>query len=723
MDMQTKSTDQMIFHLTGRHAGPEVATIAGLDLRPALLAPYRDLGALRHDFPVVLAVRGGGREIVRSLSSLVDAVLQDVAPRGVEGERLRRHGLQLEQEIRRAVDEGARGTLTELWDAAAARVGAREDEMLEQVLLQAGGALRVDGEVLGCTAELPARLLRHAWQAAKAAKAREFNADLSRLVLKLSDILRAAHSHSQAGRQPQSLKASLGGPHQDAFDFEALSRFIGKGAPQDELPATRRTRIMHTLAVLESQRFFPAVGAEDDSHCFDFVFDSCADAARAFRERLADVLELVKAIAIAELEVGGRYVEAEHDPYFEALDTQSLTADDLARLPDYLVCIPPDRNDAPENANLMEMLSSGLPVKVLVQTADLLEDASIGTGHYAFGVRSARLATAAMGLGGMFVLQSASSNLYALRHRIADGLACREPALFSVFTGSAQPAGQLPPYLTAAAAMQSRAFPAFSYDAAAGTNWATRFSLENNPQPADDWAVETLEYADTAQQRVQERCAFTFADFALCDARHAAHFALVPRDRWNDAMLPAADWLALDERDAVHRLPYLLAVDAQDALQRVIVDARMMQATRRCLLLWQRLQEHGQVHAPAPVAAEPAAAPAAPAAAATGSKAAAAEAVEAVEAPEAAAPAHSRDEAWIETARCPSCNECQQINNRMFAYDEHNQAYIKDLSAGTYRQLVEAAESCQVAIIHPGKPRDPNEPGLEELLVRAEPFR
>jgi len=59
----------------------------------------------------------------------------------------------------------------------------------------------------------------------------------------------------------------------------------------------------------------------------------------------------------------------------------------------------------------------------------------------------------------------------------------------------------------------------------------------------------------------------------------------------------------------------------------------------------------------------------------------------------------------------------------MFAYDERKQAYLKDISAGTYRQLVEAAESCQVAIIHPGKPRDPNEAGLTELLERAAPFR
>jgi ferredoxin len=277
--------------------------------------------------------------------------------------------------------------------------------------------------------------------------------------------------------------------------------------------------------------------------------------------------------------------------------------------------------------------------------------------------------------------------------------------------------------------MQSRAFPAFSYDAAAGSNWAARFSLENNPQPDDDWSVETVEYCDTAQQRASEPCAFTFADFVLCDARQSAHFALVPRERWGTSMLPAADWLALDERAAAQRVPYLLAVDGQDVLQRVIVDARLMQATRRCLLLWRRLQEHGGVHdshADRLLAREKAAwaaeqqapasaAPQAVAAAATGALASA----------EAAAPvpAHSRDEAWIDTARCPSCNECQLINDRMFGYDERKQAFIKDLAAGTYRQLVEAAESCQVAIIHPGKPRDPKEAGLEELLARAEPFR
>jgi hypothetical protein len=64
-----------------------------------------------------------------------------------------------------------------------------------------------------------------------------------------------------------------------------------------------------------------------------------------------------------------------------------------------------------------------------------------------------------------------------------------------------------------------------------------------------------------------------------------------------------------------------------------------------------------------------------------------------------------------------------QINKHMFLYDGNKQAYIADLKAGTYRQMVEAAESCQVSIIHPGKPWDPSEPDLEELIARAEPFQ
>ncbi len=120
--------------------------------------------------------------------------------------------------------------------------------------------------------------------------------------------------------------------------------------------------------------------------------------------------------------------------------------------------------------------------------------------------------------------------------------------------------------------------------------------------------------------------------------------------------------------------------------------------------------------------AQPAAAGAPAAAAAAAAEPALQAAAAAEPTPVAEVPARSPDEPYIETIRCSSCNECTNINDKMFSYNENQQAYIADLKAGTYRQMVEAAESCQLAIIHPGKPWDPKETGLEDLLKRAATF-
>ncbi|HKK28040.1 MAG TPA: ferredoxin, partial [Gemmatimonadota bacterium] len=134
------------------------------------------------------------------------------------------------------------------------------------------------------------------------------------------------------------------------------------------------------------------------------------------------------------------------------------------------------------------------------------------------------------------------------------------------------------------------------------------------------------------------------------------------------------------------------------------------------------------------------AAPAAPAGPAGGSGESAAPAATAVEAPaeeaetaraepekpakkEAAGDGGLRMEPFIETARCTSCDECINLNPKLFAYDENKQAYISDASAGTFRELVQAAERCTAGIIHPGDPLSPDEPDLEKWVERAARFQ
>jgi hypothetical protein len=343
-----------------------------------------------------------------------------------------------------------------------------------------------------------------------------------------------------------------------------------------------------------------------------------------------------------------------------------------------------------------------------------------------------------MGLNEVYVLQSASSNLFRFRERVLRGLTYHGPALFSVYSGAGAKASGLPPYLMSAAAMESRAFPAFTYDPSAGPNWASRFYLEANSQIELDWPVQGFAYEDEEHQRVSEELAFTLVDFIASDRRYARHLARVPREKWNGSMIPVDESLTRERKGLPDKVPSLLMVDADNVLQRVIVDERLIREARRCREMWHSLQELGGVHnshaekllarekkaweermqqeAEAQAAAAPAVAAAVAPVAPTEAGAPATPAV--VE----AVPERSPDEAYIETPRCSTCNECTTINNKMFAYDGNKQAYIADINAGTYAQLVEAAESCQVSIIHPGKPRNPNEPGLEELLKRAEPF-
>ena len=193
--------------------------------------------------------------------------------------------------------------------------------------------------------------------------------------------------------------------------------------------------------------------------------------------------------------------------------------------------------------------------------------------------------------------------------------------------------------------------------------------------------------------------------------------------------------MAGERRATVETVPYVLMVDDGNVLQRVLVDEKLVREARRCQTQWRSLQELAGIHnshaerALAVARAEWEAKEAQRAAECAAVTAPTPAALAVTEAPAVAAapvveaePERSADEAYIETPRCATCNECIQINGKMFAYDGNQQASIVDINAGTYAQLVEAAENCQVAIIHPGKPRNPNEPGLEDLIKRAEAF-
>ena len=201
-------------------------------------------------------------------------------------------------------------------------------------------------------------------------------------------------------------------------------------------------------------------------------------------------------------------------------------------------------------------------------------------------------------------------------------------------------------------------------------------------------------------------------------------------------MIPLGEYLRDGEAKNQGKVPYILMVGEDNVLHRVVVTRAVAEAAKRYESAWRNLQELGGIdnsHALRLLErekqiweeekqkeldelrsqlGEEGAATAAAAPAAGEAEAEAEAEVEEI----------SPDVAYIETVRCSTCNECTDRNPKMFKYNENKQAYIADLEAGTYRQMVEAAEVCKLAIIHPGKPWNPGERGLEELMKRAQPF-
>jgi len=748
-DMNADLQTYVAFHRTGRRS-PELPPVETPALRPALLARFRDLTAIRHDFPLVLIHGDAGEAPVRSLSELLDSTLHDFA-HGPHGDRVAAHVGRLERQIRTLVAQHGAGKLSELWHVAANLLGVRADDQLRDSLDRARAALTVDGDVVGCDRRLPALLLGHVWQAAQRMKAKKFQSEVVQLVRRLSELVRGNEARSETGRAPARLQAAVGTGFEDAFDFGTLSRVLSRSAPKTTLPETRRGRVESLVAALQAQPFFPAAtdaGVAPSSGAFSFVFSSVVAARDAYRARLPELVAVARAVAMAELEVAGEYREARHDGFFQQLGPEDLAPQDLGLFPDYLVTLPPGPLTPVEQATLMEALSAGLPIKALVQTDDLIDAAAGSETHLTLDLRSRQLASMTMAQNDVYVLQSPASHLPQMRHGLERGMTYPGPALFCVYSGDAGRPSHLAPYLVAAAALESRAFPAFSYDPAAGGDWASRFDLSANPQPDLDWPAHRFTYEDETHQAAVEQIAFTAVDLIACDSRSARHLARTARSKWIPGMISVSNLLASGAKPRPDQVPYLWMVDADNTLHRVVADEALLREARRCREMWHSLQELGGIHnsyADRALARErerrqvdasdhattliatPATGTAAPVAIVLAAATSPAPAESIVPGETAAAgggpeSASGSDEAYIETPRCSTCNECTQINSRMFAYNENRQAYIANPDAGTFRELVEAAESCQVSIIHPGQPRNPNEPGLDELIERAKPF-
>ena len=291
----------------------------------------------------------------------------------------------------------------------------------------------------------------------------------------------------------------------------------------------------------------------------DMTGSSAQLAAGLVGGHLDETTELIRLLRLAQLEIEQPDGADWKREALTRLHWQDLDDDELALCPP-LVLLGSDELLAGRGfSQLVWLLNSGLPVKVLALSTLEINDPRADLGLLALAQRNA------------YVAQSSVADSVHLGESMLQALDFHGPALLQVYAPSparhGYPADQSA--IQASRAVASRALPLFRYDPRAEGVFGSRISLDGNPAPSEALADITL------------------ADWALDQQRFVAHFEPLADDA--KAAIPMDEWLLLDAKSRNGKTPYVVAPG--DDEQRFAVSSAMAESASERLGAWQTLQE------------------------------------------------------------------------------------------------------------------------------------
>jgi len=485
--------------------------------------------------------------------------------------------------------------------------------------------------------------------------------------------------------------------------------------------------------------------------------DSPSLAMGIFEGHMAKMADGFKLIRKAEQELKGQYKPGVDKEFYTYFNWEQFTDEEWHLCPPVVVLGGDGAMYDIGFQNLSRMMASGKPIKVIVvdtqvysntggqactsgfigQVSDMAQFGKVWKGK---SEPRKEIGLIGMAHRNTYIMQGTLANTSHMIEGFIDGLMTRRPALFNLYT-TCQPehgVGDDMGVNQAKLAMESRAYPIFRFNPDKGVRPEEAFDLEGNPAIYQDWPTYELKYTESGRQKSME-VAMTFADFALTEARFRKHFRKAPRDTWNDNMIVLADFLLLNLSEREGKFPFIWAVDRKQQLSRVLLDKTMVASCEERRDFWIMLKAIAGVKLEEVLPKEnleekirdevvgKIAQGLLKLAGGNGSglltltseqPKAGNGAVKSAEKP----PQVDYLAPWLETEHCTSCDECIKINPELFAYNKDKKAYIKNLSAGTYEQLVKAAEKCTAGVIHPGLPADRTAAETEKLIQRANKF-
>jgi len=583
-----------------------------------------------------------------------------------------------------------------------------------------------------------------------------FETELSSLVSRVSDLLSNDAGRAEKSRSASTLDRELGlaGVMVDA---ERLSHLAAGRRGATGLSVERRARLKQALGTLRnylSERdgtprivvldsgLWPRDQIWPDVHFAD-AERGLEEAVEFFEQSAERMAEVFRAARVARLELAEAYEPARHDAALARFNWRSVTAEELALFPQIVAVRRVESADAKTMAGLSELLCSGRPVHVLLLDQPLRRQAR------AAGRTQLEIGYLAVAHRDAFVLQSTLARpahlLSGLDRMVGSGRAAM--AMIAVPSSDDRSAHEL----QLLAAHEGLATPCFCYDPKAGESWAACFEYEDEAPEEQPWPVHELTYRDEHGAERARSEAFTFAHAAALEPEFRGHFRIAAPESWDDAQIEIAEYLALEKEDRRGKLPFVWVV-VDGRLSRAVVTLDLASACRDRLetrRLFRELDSLGGI-APHPQKAAEIETPVAQPSAVPADdlerirQEAGAQAIQrlvnvlldlgdtpgALELPvtpatavePAAVTSAPIEQAYIDSALCTTCDDCTKLNSRMFRYNDDKQAYVADVSAGTFAELVKAAEKCPARCIHPGAPRNGDSSVTNALKTRAARF-
>ena len=405
---------------------------------------------------------------------------------------------------------------------------------------------------------------------------------LAEAIDELENLLRLDEYHRH-GHDPDHLERALGPLAATNLDLGSLSRVLGESTRSRAMPPERLKRVQELVPALGEMREAWSTTTLDSARVELQKGESeIRELAEGHLDRLARVF---RALRIAQLETRSKYESKTHDAVFADFTWQQLGPGELRLCPPFLVTARLDGDDGAKLREIMSLLGTGMPIKVIGLRSSLRE---VGSGEANTSVPSRMtIEMLPLAMRGTYFVQTHAAEP-DFQKQLSDALSAPRPGVISVLCPR-DDEEQAAFRNRAERAVRARAFPICVYDPDRDDRFVMCFDLSSNPSPAELWTTETLSGSDPQGQPVEVEQAFTVAHFAASEPELATDLTDAPAI--SDDLMPLTDYLGFSRRQRVGKRPFISLAGKNGTIVRKVVSPKLVLRCSERLHLWRTLQE------------------------------------------------------------------------------------------------------------------------------------